>query len=121
MELCTTDLHTIRKLYAKTKLSEDIVIHIASEIIKGIFYLHEHKIIYRDLKLENILVTIPDQDFQSLKSGNLNLNFLKSASYKLADFGISKTLNDINGITTTVVGSPGTMGNDLENILFESS
>jgi serine/threonine protein kinase len=55
------------------------VIHIASEIIKGLFYLHEQKIIYRDLKLENVLVSISDKDLQSLKSGDLNS--LKSAIY----------------------------------------
>lgn len=40
-----------------------------------------------------------------------NLNSLKNAEIKLADFGISKILQDFNDVTQTTVGSPNTMGN----------
>lgn len=40
---------------AKRMQSADVII-CAMELIEAIGYLHQHKIIYRDLKLENILI-----------------------------------------------------------------
>ena len=43
--------HKLLKIYP-----EEIVIFYAVQIIDALGYLHAHKIIHRDLKLENILI-----------------------------------------------------------------
>jgi len=48
------------------------VLHIAKEIAKGFFFLHQNKIIYRDLKLENILIIMPSELLEELKRGSVN-------------------------------------------------
>jgi serine/threonine protein kinase len=59
----------------------------ASEILLAIEYMHSQNFIYRDLKLENILIG---------KDGHI----------KLTDFGLSKILNDSNDKTYTICGTP---------------
>lgn len=50
-------------------------------------YIHGRKVIHRDLKTQNIFLT-----------GNNTV--------KLGDFGISKVLENTNGLAMTVVGTP---------------
>lgn len=54
--------------------SEPKLAHIASQILKGLSYLHGHKIIHRDIKPSNLLVN------------NNNMQV------KIADFGVSKIM-----------------------------
>ena len=57
------------------------------ELILALEYLHQKNMIYRDLKPENILMD---------KEGHI----------KIADFGLSKELNDINDTANTLCGTP---------------
>jgi NIMA (never in mitosis gene a)-related kinase len=53
----------------------------------GLNYLHDHKILHRDIKTQNIFID-------------------SEGTIKLADFGISKMLEHTNLLSSTVVGTP---------------
>ncbi|KAI8841753.1 kinase-like domain-containing protein [Chytridium lagenaria] len=60
---------------------------VLEQVVKGLEYLHERKIMHRDLKLSNILLT---EDFD----------------VKIADFGLACRLNDNAGEQRTMCGTP---------------
>ena len=77
---------------------EELVQHFMRQIISAFKYIHERKIIHRDVKLDNILLHFENEE--DLK----NFDLMK-ATVKIIDFGfackISKT-----GLQYTVLGSP---------------
>lgn len=64
------------------RFTETEVRFYAAEIVLAIEYLHSKKILYRDLKPENVLVS---------RDGHI----------KLADFGLSKRINKMNKLQTS--------------------
>ena len=93
MELCDGDLH--QKLKEKVKLNgtgftEREIYFFLTQITKVFEVMNLHKIIHRDIKLDNILVC----------EANIDLGFI----VKLSNYGISKILQDENNFTYT--GSP---------------
>ena len=105
MEYCNGGslLNCLKKymnLYKKP-FSEEIVQFLMRQIVSGVKYIHKHKIIHRDLKLDNILVKFYSKE--DLKS----LDMMKT-HVKISDFGISITLGEKN-LAYTALGSPAYM------------
>ena len=93
-------LNKYKKLYKKP-FSEEIVQYLMRQIVSGLKYIHGHKIVHRDIKLDNILVKFYSED--DLKK----LNMIKT-HIKISDFGISIHLDD-NKLAYTALGSPAYM------------
>ncbi len=80
-------------LHVKGRLPEEMAKFYFAEILLGLEYMHNKKIVYRDLKPENVLIDI---------DGHI----------KLADFGLSKVLN-LNETSNSFCGSPEYMSPEM--------
>lgn len=76
MELCSNELYSRlceRKVYTETDAAEVMI-----QMLQAINYLHSHRIVHRDLKLENWMYSAAEKDDR----------------LKLIDFGFSRVLGD---------------------------
>ena len=78
--------------------SVEIVQYLMRQIIDALNYIHDKKIIHRDLKLDNIMVNFDSEIDKK------NLNMMK-AKIKIIDFGFSIQLSK-QDLASTAVGSP---------------
>lgn len=88
MEYCGAG--SITDLVKSTKslsLREDWIAYICREITRGLAHLHASKIIHRDIKGQNVLLT-------------------DNAEVKLVDFGVSARLDKTIGRRNTFIGTP---------------
>ena len=100
---------TLRKLLQKeTKLPAEIAAAVALEIAGALEHAHQHGVIHRDVKPENVLVEAPEA--ASDEGGRAGTSGKDRAHIKITDFGIAKLL-DAQGVTSTgqVLGSPAHM------------
>lgn len=65
-----------------------------SQLLTGLSHVHDHKIIHRDVKADNLL--------------------MRGSVLKIADFGLSKLLEDHNDLTRTHLGTPLTMAPEFQ-------
>lgn len=70
------------------KFSEPQARHVFRQLLEGVKYLHDHGIVHRDLKLENILVMD-----------------VKTLSIKISDFGLANVIDEFCFLNT-VCGTP---------------
>uniref|UniRef100_A0A8C7GNZ5 non-specific serine/threonine protein kinase n=1 Tax=Oncorhynchus kisutch TaxID=8019 RepID=A0A8C7GNZ5_ONCKI len=88
MEFCGAG--SVTDLVKNTKgnsLKEDWIAYICREILRGLSHLHQHKVIHRDIKGQNVLLT-------------------ENAEVKLVDFGVSAQLDRTVGRRNTFIGTP---------------
>ena len=71
----------------------DLIRKIFSQIMKGMQALYSHRIIHRDLKLENILV--------------------KGHTIKISDFGFAKQMGNFSQVQSIKCGTPSTMAPEI--------
>ena len=78
--------------------TEEIVQHFMKQIVSGIQYLHNNKILHRDLKLDNILLNFDNEEDKK------NFDFLKS-KVKIIDLGFARYLQN-DSLAQSLLGSP---------------
>ena len=91
------DLSNYLKNRPQNKTSEQEARIFTLQLIEGMDYLHENKIIHRDIKPQNILLHKIDDKI----------------ILKLADFGFAKELKDVTEMSKSVCGTPLYMGPEL--------
>jgi misshapen/NIK-related kinase len=88
MEFCGCG--SITDLVKSTKqmtLKEEWIAYVGREILRGLAHLHTNKVIHRDIKGQNVLLT-------------------DNAEVKLVDFGVSAQLDRTVGRRNTFIGTP---------------
>ncbi|XP_077289776.1 serine/threonine-protein kinase msn isoform X1 [Arctopsyche grandis] len=88
MEYCGAG--SVTDLVKSTKgqsLKQEWIAYICREILRGLSYLHSNKVIHRDIKGQNVLLT-------------------DNAEVKLVDFGVSAQLDRTIGRRNTFIGTP---------------
>lgn len=81
-------------IHSKGKMPEPIISYILHEILLGIKAMHDQYRIHRDIKSDNVLLSI-------------------DGSVKLADFGYATQLTKEQGMRHSVVGTPSWMAPEL--------
>lgn len=110
-EYCNgSDLRTLLKLRGRVQEEEARMLLV--QIIKGFKELVDKNVIHRDIKVDNILMNIPTEEYECL-SGEDKKKFLKNVDLtnykyeiKIADLGFAKQMMDENDFTESYVGSP---------------
>ena len=93
----TNCMEKYKKKYG-TALPEEVVQHLMRQTVSGLQYLHNNKILHRDIKCDNIMVHYPTEE------DNKNVNLL-SAQVKIIDFGFARYLEE-DTLAKSVLGSP---------------
>lgn len=81
------------------ELPSHLMRRIFAELAVAVCYLHQHNIVHRDIKLENVLVNFKYHDLLSMKQ------FGNTPIITLTDFGLSRTIDPENPLLTTRCGS----------------
>ncbi|XP_029411918.1 nik-related protein kinase isoform X1 [Nannospalax galili] len=97
MELCAAGSVTdIVRMTRNQSLKEDWIAYICREILQGLAHLHSHRVIHRDIKGQNVLLT-------------------HNAEVKLVDFGVSAQVSRTHGRRNSFIGTPYWMAPEVIN------
>nr|XP_051683718.1 nik-related protein kinase isoform X2 [Oryctolagus cuniculus] len=97
MELCAAGSVTdVVRMTRNQSLKEDWIAYICREILQGLAHLHAHRVIHRDIKGQNVLLT-------------------HTAEVKLVDFGVSAQVSRTNGRRNSFIGTPYWMAPEVIN------
>ena len=91
-------LERYKKKHDGKPFPENIVQHLMKQIVSGMKYLHNKKILHRDIKLDNILVKFETDEDKD------NDNYFK-ATIKIIDFGFARYLEN-DSLAQSILGSP---------------
>jgi protein-serine/threonine kinase len=67
------------------------------QLLNAFAFLHEHDIIHRDIKLENVLVVMTPEQLNQLRKRNIEV--VHNMKFKLADMGLAKKLGHKDDLT----------------------
>ena len=81
-------------LESDTSLSEEVVQTIAKQLVAALHYLHSNRIIHRDMKPQNILISA-------------------DGTVKLCDFGFARAMSQDTFVLTSIKGTPLYMAPEL--------
>ena len=87
------DIYTKTRQAKGKNFSEQQIMDWLVQMALALYYLHERKILHRDLKTQNI--------------------FLKNGKIRLGDFGIAKVLDSTRDFANTCIGTPYYMSPEL--------
>lgn len=93
----------------KKPMPEVYVQNILRQIIQGLEYMHNFKVIHRDIKLENVLLHL--KDYSQVDYRRIDI-VRDRVVFKIADLGYAKEL-EANNMTSTICGTPITMAPDI--------
>uniref|UniRef100_A0A1B6LSA0 non-specific serine/threonine protein kinase n=1 Tax=Graphocephala atropunctata TaxID=36148 RepID=A0A1B6LSA0_9HEMI len=91
-EFCKRDLHYI--LTKQSYLSEDAALPIVCDLVSALFYLHSNRVLHRDLKPQNVMIT-------------------EGGMAKLCDFGFARSMSRGTHVLTSIKGTPLYMAPEL--------
>ncbi|KAK7202596.1 kinase-like domain-containing protein [Myxozyma melibiosi] len=82
----------------ETILQPAVVRRLFAEVVSAVLYLHTHSIVHRDIKLENVLLNVPQSSVLDAISKDRSLT-------TLTDFGLSRHIDPEKPMLTTRCGS----------------